>query len=146
MHGESGSKVYGLWCGIKGRCFNKKNPAYKNYGYRGISMCREWADSYLLFKEWCLSNGYKEGLEIDREDNDKGYSPDNCRFVTRAVNARNKRQNKLTLQDAIDIQLLISKKQSLSSISRKYKVGRTTIDHIRTGKNWKESREMAGRI
>ena len=66
---------------------------YKDYGGRGITVCDEWSDSYLVFKEWAVKSGYKEGLEIDRKNNNKGYHPDNCRWVTHLKNMQNTRRN-----------------------------------------------------
>lgn len=74
------------------RCNNPKNPAYKDYGARGIKVCEEWRRG-IDFLNWALLNGWHSGLEIDRRDNSLGYSPDNCHFVTRIVNARNRRSN-----------------------------------------------------
>lgn len=75
------------------RCYNPKHHAYKDYGGRGIVICDEWLGSYDKFINWALKNGYKRGLSIDRIDNNQGYSPDNCRFVTMKENARNRRDN-----------------------------------------------------
>lgn len=58
---------------------------------RGIRVCDEWDNSFTSFNDWAISNGYRKGLEIDRIDNDQGYSPSNCRWTTRVVNANNKR-------------------------------------------------------
>lgn len=77
---------------MKRRCNYPTNKSYKYYGARGIKLCPEWENDYSAFKKRALENGYKEGLTIDRKDNDKGYSPDNCRWVTRADNNRNKRK------------------------------------------------------
>lgn len=85
-------KLYSVWFDIKRRCNYPDNKSYKYYGARGIKMCPEWENDYSAFKKWALENGYEEGLTIDRKDNDKGYSPDNCRWVTRADNNRNKRK------------------------------------------------------
>lgn len=76
-------------CGIRS-CSNKYIlSAYKG---RGISVCEEWLN-LKAFESWCLSHGWRKGLQIDRIDNDKGYSPDNCRFVTSKENCRNRRSN-----------------------------------------------------
>lgn len=73
------------------RCYDEKHKDYTNYGGRGIEVCKEWKESKQSFMEWCLENGFEKGLEIDRIDNDKGYEPTNCRFVTRKENANNRR-------------------------------------------------------
>lgn len=78
------------WNNMKARCNTATHPAYKNYGGRGIKYCSEWA-SYKTFKSWCVNNGYMPGLHLDRKDNDGDYNPDNCRFVTQAVNNNNRR-------------------------------------------------------
>jgi hypothetical protein len=74
------------------RCYNIKNPAYKNYGERGIKVCGEWmGNNSVNFCEWALSNGYGDELQIDRIDVNGDYTPDNCRFVEPIVNGANKR-------------------------------------------------------
>lgn len=77
---------------MKARCTNPNNPDYHHYGGRGITVCDEWL-SYDNFYEWAMSNGYDDTLSIDRIDNNKGYSPDNCRFVTIKEQCRNRRSN-----------------------------------------------------
>lgn len=72
------------------RCENPKNKSYPNYGGRGITVCEEWHNTR-NFIEWALKNGYSDKLSIDRIDNDKGYSPNNCRWTTTKVQANNKR-------------------------------------------------------
>lgn len=67
---------------IKERCYNPNSKAYKRYGARGIKMCEEWLNDYMAFENWAFSNGFQEGLAIDRIDNDGNYEPNNCRFVT----------------------------------------------------------------
>ena len=89
----SHTKLYGIWESIKQRCCNPNVKSYKNYGGRGIDMCDEWYNSFLAFHKWAMANDYQEGLQIDRIDNDKGYSPSNCRFVTRKEQNRNRRNN-----------------------------------------------------
>lgn len=78
---------------MKQRCSNPNDKAYANYGGRGIKVCAEWEHDYFAFKNWALANGYKSGLWIDRVDNDKGYSPDNCRWETPKRQQQNKRTN-----------------------------------------------------
>ena len=83
----------GLWSNMKGRCLNPKNKDYKNYGGRGIKVCDEWLNDYFVFERFCLENGYKKGLKLDRIDNNKDYSPDNCKFSNSYESAQNRRVN-----------------------------------------------------
>ena len=93
-HGLSNKHpLYGIWKGIKGRCVNPNHFAYKDYGGRGILVCDQWLHDFGNFYTWCISNGWRKGLSIDRIDNNKGYYPENCRFVDDFTQARNKRNN-----------------------------------------------------
>ena len=87
--------LYKRWKGILHRCHNPKYKAYRNYGARGIFICDEWRHNFSAFKAWSTENGYRPELDIDRRDNDGPYSPHNCRFVPRIVNANNTRANRL---------------------------------------------------
>ena len=89
-HGDSGTKIYRMWVGIKHRCNSKKSDSYYRYGGRGIKVCSEWSDNYLTFKSWALDNGFSDELTIDRIDNDKGYYPENCRFTDYFTQSANK--------------------------------------------------------
>ena len=89
-HGMRGSRLYRIWVCMHNRCYRKCYHAYNHYGGRGITICDEWHD-FQAFQYWAIENGYNDDLSIDRIDNDKGYYPDNCRWVTMEEQNRNKR-------------------------------------------------------
>lgn len=97
-HNQRHTKLYEVWKTMKQRCFNPNNKGYKNWGGRGIVVCNEWKDNYQAFYEWSMNNGYKEGLSIDRINNDGNYEPSNCRWADKITQCNNTRQNiKLSL-------------------------------------------------
>ena len=89
------NRLYQLWNGIKTRCYNLNDPTYARYGGKGIEMCEEWKHSYESFKKWALANGYdinapRGACTIDRIDSKGNYCPENCRFVSTAVQGDNR--------------------------------------------------------
>ena len=106
----SKTRLYSIWKNMKYRCYNCKDRKYANYGGRGITVCDEWKNSFQAFAEWALNNGYDDppmdadkkwisinALTLDRVDSDKGYSPDNCRWVTFQDNRRNRKKEHLEI-------------------------------------------------
>lgn len=82
--------IYWAWKAMKQRCSNPKCKAYRNYGARGIKVCEEWSQ-FEPFLEWCIQNGYKKGLDLDRKNNNGDYTPENCRWISRKENLNNRR-------------------------------------------------------
>lgn len=86
------NRLYHTWSEMRRRCNgNATNKAY--YKGKGISYCSEWED-FDVFVDWAIRSGYKDGLEIDRIDGDKEYSPENCRWTTHKKNSRNRKARK----------------------------------------------------
>jgi hypothetical protein len=103
-HGMINTPAYNVWAGMKKRCLNEKNPNYYNYGGRGITVSSEWMN----FENFFADMGHPEpGMQLDRIDNNAGYSKENCRWATPKQNARNKRTNVvhdgLTFAEAAEI-------------------------------------------
>jgi hypothetical protein len=98
-HGMSESQVYNIYCKMLSRCNNLKDKAYPSYGGRGIKVCERW----LNFENFYLDMGERPAPEysIDRIDNNKGYSPDNCRYATPTQQARNTRRNRIINIDGV---------------------------------------------
>lgn len=88
-HGMSASKLYRVYMSMIERCEKPSCSEFHRYGGRGIMVCDEWKNNRNSFFKWALSNGYKEGLQIDRINNDGNYEPSNCRWVLPIDNARN---------------------------------------------------------
>ncbi|WP_326707988.1 hypothetical protein OG758_48720 [Streptomyces sp. NBC_01474] len=89
FHGQSRTRLHSVWTNMRERCSNPDSEKYSRYGGRGITVCDEW-NNFRSFATWAHTHGYAEGLSIDRINNDRGYSPDNCRWVTDLENLMNR--------------------------------------------------------
>lgn len=101
VHGFSEHPLYTVWENMLTRCYNKKVKAYPNYGGRGVRMCDEWHNHPEKFIEWALKNGWRKGLQLDKDIKAKEfgidallYSPEMCQFVTPKRNGNNTRSNR----------------------------------------------------
>lgn len=117
-HGMTHTKLYSVWNSMMARCNNKRNKQYADYGGRGITVCKEWLNS-TTFLEWAMPL-WKEGLYIDRIDNDKGYSPENCRFITPYMSSFNRRSQKMNNGGYVGVTFHSHTGKFRSEVSRKY--------------------------
>lgn len=138
IHGGFGTKLYNVWRGMKKRCYNPKNKFFKDYGGRGITVCDEWRDDFAKFRDWAMANGYREDLSIDRIDNDKGYSPDNCKWATREEQGNNKRSNRAFLVNG--------KKKTMAELCREYQKNRGKVEgRLKNGWTIEEALDLVPR-
>lgn len=114
--------LYKTWTSMKGRCLNPNKEEYKYYGGRGVKICQEWIDDFLSFAKWSEKNGWREGLELDKDIKGNGllYSPETCSWGTHAQNMKNRRKP------------LFIKKTSIENKRRYKKVGIETVKAIKS--------------
>lgn len=109
-------RLHNTYSSMKKRCYNQNNKSYKYYGAKGITVCEEWLHSFDSFYNWALSNGYEDNLSIDRIDSNKGYSPDNCRWVTMHDQQQNRTDKILITHDGFTLNI----KQWCEKLNLKY--------------------------
>ena len=138
-HGYAGTKIYDVCAKIRQRCLNKNDKFYYRYGGRGILLHEPWQESYKEMIEYMISIGYRDGLVIDRIDNEGHYEPGNLRFTTHAHNARNRSTTILTEGDVHDIRFMLLKGElGQGAIGRLFNVSNSTISNIKTGRKWRK--------
>lgn len=138
-HGDSKSRLYGIWCGIKTRCLHHNR-------YKHFEVCDAWK-KYPSFRDWAIKTGYADGLEIDRKDNKKGYSPENCRWATREQQMQNtgpsNKKNKTSIYKGVQKLGHTKKKwRALGSVNRKPKqlgLFSTEIEAAKAYDEWAKS-------
>ncbi len=91
-HGMSRTNIYRRWADMMDRCRNANSDCFKNYGGRGIFVCEEWHDFTNFHRDMGCPSGR---VELDRIDNNAGYCKENCRWVSRKINSRNRRTNRI---------------------------------------------------
>lgn len=132
-HGKSETRLYNMWSSMKARCYNTNRKSYNRYGGRGITICDEWFNDFQTFYDWSIANGYdgkapKGQCTLDRIDNNKGYSPENCRWVDVKIQANNTSRNHLIEYKG--------KKQSLTQWATELGISRKVLEDRINKMNW----------
>ena len=127
-HGHCYTRIYRIWAGMHDRCYNRNSPKYNRYGGRGISICDEWRNNVEAFYLWAMSNGYREGLSIDRIDNNGNYCPENCRWATNKEQCNNRGSNIIVIVDG--------EVKTLAQLSKESGIKYRTI-HARYNRGWR---------
>jgi hypothetical protein len=140
---------YNTWVNMKGRCLRPTHPKYDRYGARGITICDDWMTS-AGFKAWVEKSGWKEGLSIDRINNDGDYCPENCRWVSQSENSRKKRSTKISFEQAQDIRRRLDNGENAYDLASEFGVVHGTvwfiqnrITHVPEGECTKRLKERA---
>lgn len=135
--GLRGHPLYSVWAGVKNRCYNANEPRYPDYGGRGIAVCAEWRTSFPVFLEWATAAGWAPGLQIDRADNDGDYAPQNCRFVTAAVNSQNRRTTRLSAETVAAVKRDLRSGEKPCVIRRRHGLNSVDLYQIKSGRRWR---------
>ncbi len=128
-HGLHERPAYKTWEGMVSRCHNPKHVAFPRYGGRGIEVVTEWRESPAAFIDWAERHGFQPGKQLDRRDNDAGYSPENCRFVTPSENMNNRSNNRIIVVDG--------RRMTIAQAAKAYRLNKTTIRE-RLNRGWSD--------
>jgi hypothetical protein len=93
FYGIPNQRLRNIWGGMKARCNIENNPAYKNYGGKGVKVDEQWQKHFLYFYDWAIENGYQDDLTIERIDVNGNYEPSNCKWIPKGKQAHNTTQN-----------------------------------------------------
>jgi hypothetical protein len=141
-------KLYNLRYKIIARCYKAKPTDFKNYQGKGIKVCDEWRNNPEAFYNWCLSNGWEEGLSIDRIDSNGNYEPSNCQFISLSNNAKKSHidnpvygerhgKSKLNTSQVIEIKKQLKSGIKGIDISRSLGITYDCVKDIKRNKTWK---------
>ena len=140
IHGQTPESLYRRWVTMKNKCYNPNNKWHKDYGGKGIGVCKEWNQSFEPFRDWALANGYREHLDLSRKDMNSDFTPDNCCFTKPIVTVEKRGTSKLSRVKAKEIRRLYQEGAlSQDQLAQKYGVNPSTISRIICNKVWKAS-------
>lgn len=135
--GDTMERLYRIWHNMKSRCYNKNFSRYKYYGAKNIKICDEWKNDFSKFKQWALLNGYNDNLTIDRIDINKGYEPNNCRWVDMVIQNNNTSKNHYVLYDG--------KLQTVANIAKKNNIHRCVLNN-RLRRGWSLQEALSRKV
>ena len=99
-HSSCDTRLYTIWSNMKSRCYNENNNHYRSYGAKDVTVCDEWLNSFIPFKQWAEANGYLDNLTIDKDVlcdklniSPKIYSPETCQWITLEENMKYSNDN-----------------------------------------------------
>ena len=120
------SRLYSIWSDMRRRCNNPTRRGAHNYALKNIHVCDEWND-FEVFQSWAYSHGYTDEMTIERKDNTQGYNPDNCSWIPKSEQSKNRDSNHyITFH---------GKTQTLSDWAQEINISRTTL-HARLRRGW----------
>lgn len=132
-HRMKDTAIYRMWHNMRARCKYESTDRYKNYGGRGIQVCQEWDESFEAFYQWALSNGYRDGLSIERKDVNGNYCPENCCFILLEDQALNRTTTRYIEHNGIQKPLSVLAKEigkNSVTLSRRIDKGLSVSDAV----------------
>lgn len=120
-------RLYETWKNMRRRCLDPKNKRWDQYGGKGITVCKEWLNNYMPFRNWAMDNGYQDNLTIDRKDSNGNYEPDNCRWTDAKTQMNNVSRNRIFEYDG--------KKMTMSELAEYLRISYSTLQH-RVDNGW----------
>lgn len=142
-HGQHAHPMFDTWEGMLARCHDPRRDNFANYGGRGITVCDEWRYDPVVFFAWLAANGWCRGLQIDRRDNDRGYSPDNCRVVDARTNLNNRSNNVIVEIDGCSMTIGEAATAfclNYSTIMERFRRGWTGSDLVKPARSYAKGR------
>lgn len=132
------TRLYGIWQDMKRRCSSKSRADSKNYHQKGIRVCESWADDFPSFEDSAIKNGYNDHLTIERIDNNKGYNPENCKWIPKEEQSKNRASNHFITYE--------KRTQTLSDWAKELNIKRTTLSSRIVTRGWEIEKAFSTKI